>query len=58
MCNLGNSFPDQDRAAGDRKVPSIMYYNSKGVVRAAGATVYDQNIIEQAEDEDWIKVEQ
>lgn len=51
-------FPDQDRVAGDKKVPSVMYYDETGQVRAAGATAQDQNTMDQAEDEGWTKVEQ
>jgi len=34
-----------------------MYYDQEGIVRAVGAEALQEGIIEQAEDENWIKVE-
>ncbi|KAH8818665.1 hypothetical protein DL96DRAFT_1820093 [Flagelloscypha sp. PMI_526] len=50
-------FPAQDRAGADSKIPSIMYYDQKGVARAFGAEALDEGIIDKAYQEDWTKVE-
>ncbi|KAH8800523.1 hypothetical protein DL96DRAFT_1824045 [Flagelloscypha sp. PMI_526] len=50
-------FPAQDRAGADSKIPSIMYYDQKGVARAFGAEALDEGVIDQAYQEDWTKVE-
>ena len=34
-----------------------MYYDKNGVVRAVGAEVLQENMIETAEEEEWDKVE-
>ncbi|KAG1746342.1 hypothetical protein EDB19DRAFT_1848493 [Suillus lakei] len=42
---------------GDCKIPSILYYDLQGNVRAVGAEALQEHIIEQAEDEGWVKAE-
>ncbi|KAG6332939.1 hypothetical protein ID866_6155 [Astraeus odoratus] len=49
-------YPAQEQVGGDRKIPSILYYDQQHVVQAVGAEALQQHIIEQAEDENWIKV--
>ncbi|EGO23006.1 hypothetical protein SERLADRAFT_371256 [Serpula lacrymans var. lacrymans S7.9] len=44
-------------ATPDAKVPSIVYYDKDGKARAFGAEVEDEEIILQAESENWHKVE-
>ena len=51
------SFPAVDCVGGDSKIPSIVYYDLKGVPRAFGCEALQESIIEQAEDEEWFKVE-
>ena len=50
-------YPAQEQVKGDNKIPSILYYDKWLAVRAVGAEALQQHIIEQAENEDWIKVE-
>ncbi|KAJ3738778.1 hypothetical protein DFH05DRAFT_1553084 [Lentinula detonsa] len=50
------SFPAQP-PSGASKIPSVLYYDSVGVLRAVGAETLLESIIERAEDEQWTKVE-
>ncbi|KZT00777.1 uncharacterized protein LAESUDRAFT_665281 [Laetiporus sulphureus 93-53] len=50
-------FPGQEHVAGNSKIPSIMYYDWEGKLRAAGAQADNASVVAQAEDEDWIKTE-
>ncbi|KAF9234838.1 hypothetical protein BU15DRAFT_78672 [Melanogaster broomeanus] len=50
-------YPAQEHIGGDNKIPSILYYDQQGVVRAVGAETSQPHIIEQAEDENWVKLE-
>ena len=55
---LGNyRFPGQEHVAGNSKIPSIMYYDRHGRMKAAGAEADGASVLAQAEDEGWIKVE-
>ena len=54
---LRSRFPGQEHTAGSPKVPSILYYDKEGVVRAAGAEVNIAENVEKAEDEEWVKAE-
>ena len=51
------SFPGQECAAGDSKIPSIMYYNQDGSVHSAGAEATAPGIELDAEDNELILVE-
>ncbi|KAF9480732.1 hypothetical protein BDN70DRAFT_832251 [Pholiota conissans] len=52
-------FPahDQLHISGAPKIPSIIYYDSNGKVKAVGAEAMVEGIYEQAEDEQWVKAE-
>ena len=50
-------YPAQEHVGGDNKIPSILYYDRQGTVRAIGAEALQQHIIEQAEEEEWVKLE-
>ncbi|KAG2129635.1 hypothetical protein DEU56DRAFT_741267 [Suillus clintonianus] len=50
-------YPGQEHIGGDSKVPSILYYDLQGNVRAVGAEALQEYIIEQAENEGWVKLE-
>ncbi|TFK63667.1 hypothetical protein BDN72DRAFT_902221 [Pluteus cervinus] len=50
-------FPYQDSTGGDFKVPSIIWYDANGEVRAIGAGAVRDGIEQDAEDEQWTKVE-
>ncbi|OSX61856.1 hypothetical protein POSPLADRAFT_1145484 [Postia placenta MAD-698-R-SB12] len=54
-------FPGQENAAGDSKIPSILYYNPDGSVRAVGAEAALPSLSLDAEDEglyfvEWFKL--
>ncbi|EIW80579.1 hypothetical protein CONPUDRAFT_105630 [Coniophora puteana RWD-64-598 SS2] len=50
-------YPAQEHVGGASKIPSILYYDRSQHVRAVGAEALQEHIVEQAEDEQWIKVE-
>jgi hypothetical protein len=50
-------YPAQEHVGGDNKIPSILYYDRQGSVRAVGAEALQQHIIDQAEEENWDKLE-
>ena len=52
-----NRFPGQEHVAGNSKIPSIMYYDANGELKAAGAEAEGASMVAEAEDEGWIKVE-
>ena len=53
----GLRFPGQAQLSGDTKVPSILYYDKSGNVRAAGAEVLIDRIVDTAVIEGWTKAE-
>ncbi|KAI0926081.1 hypothetical protein AcV5_008643 [Taiwanofungus camphoratus] len=50
-------FPGQEHVAGNSKIPSIMYYDKFGKMKAAGAEAESASTAAQAEDEGWFKAE-
>ncbi|KZT00544.1 uncharacterized protein LAESUDRAFT_688021 [Laetiporus sulphureus 93-53] len=50
-------FPGQENNASDSKIPSILYYGKDGNVKAVGAEALLPHIRDEAEDNNWIKVE-
>ncbi|KAI9573194.1 hypothetical protein HD554DRAFT_2059684 [Boletus coccyginus] len=50
-------YPAQEQVGGDSKIPSILYYDGQGSLRAVGAETLQQHIIDQAEEEKWVKLE-
>ena len=50
-------YPAQEHVGGDNKIPSILYYDRQGAVKAVGAETLQQHIIDQAEEENWDKLE-
>ncbi|KAK0448953.1 uncharacterized protein EV420DRAFT_1566351 [Desarmillaria tabescens] len=48
-------FPEQERVGSDAKIPTILYYDKTGTVRAVGAEALRESILEQAEEESWFK---
>ena len=50
-------FPSQGVGHTDAKVPSVLYYDKTGTVRAAGAEVLARDVIERALTEEWSKAE-
>ena len=47
-------FPAQEHVGGDCKIPSILYYDQYGVVRAAGAEALREDLAAQKEEEQWL----
>jgi hypothetical protein len=52
-----SEFPAQDNVGGDSKIPSILYYNQDGELRAVGTEALPEHVIEEAEDKGWVKLE-
>jgi hypothetical protein len=50
-------FPAQEHASGSSKIPTVLYYDQAGEVRAIGAEAMNEGIFEEAEDGGWMKVE-
>ncbi|KAF5321963.1 hypothetical protein D9619_002083 [Psilocybe cf. subviscida] len=50
-------FPAQDLVHGPSKIPSVIYYDKDGAVRAIGAEALCDGMYEKAQEEAWIKVE-
>ncbi|KAI0773051.1 hypothetical protein BD413DRAFT_656213 [Trametes elegans] len=50
-------FPGQENAAGDSKIPSILYYRRDGTVHSIGAEAAQPGMELEAEDEDLVFVE-
>jgi len=50
-------FPGQELAGGNAKIPSVLYYDKCGKVRAAGADTERDGMDIIAEDEKWDKAE-
>ena len=49
-------FPRQHHADRIEKVPSVIYYDQRGQLRAIGAEILDPETNAEAADEGWIKV--
>ncbi|KAJ8094284.1 hypothetical protein PM082_006824 [Marasmius tenuissimus] len=52
-----SKFPGQGKVGGDSKIPSIIYYDQEGKVRAVGAEATEGSFLEEAEDKEYIRVE-
>ncbi|KAF8168571.1 hypothetical protein BJ912DRAFT_862749 [Pholiota molesta] len=50
-------FPAQEQVNGASKIPTIVYYDQSGKIRAVGAEAASEVIYVQAEEEKWVKVE-
>ncbi|KAF8161525.1 hypothetical protein B0H34DRAFT_781971 [Crassisporium funariophilum] len=50
-------FPAHEQISGASKIPTIIYYDKEGNVRAVGAEATRDGAFELAEDEGWVKVE-
>ena len=50
-------YPAQQKVDGTSTIPSIIYYDKEGKVRAVGAEATQESVLDQAEDEEWTKVE-
>ncbi|KDR74253.1 hypothetical protein GALMADRAFT_250020 [Galerina marginata CBS 339.88] len=50
-------FPGHQHSSGSSKIPTILYYDRSGKVRAVGAEAEVEQVYEIAEEENWIKAE-
>ncbi|KAH8118006.1 hypothetical protein DFH11DRAFT_871160 [Phellopilus nigrolimitatus] len=50
-------YPGQEHVTGNTKIPSLLYYDRDGNVRAAGAEAERTQVLDDAEDGEWTKVE-
>ncbi|KAF9047813.1 hypothetical protein BJ165DRAFT_1527075 [Panaeolus papilionaceus] len=50
-------FPGQENVGGDCKIPTLLYYDNLGTLKAAGAEAKDEAIEERADEEGWFKAE-
>ncbi|KAF9559594.1 hypothetical protein CPC08DRAFT_736124 [Agrocybe pediades] len=50
-------FPANEHISGASKIPTIIYYDAQGKVRAVGAEATCEGILEQAQDGNWTKAE-
>ena len=50
-------FPAQETISGASKIPTIIYYDLKGKVRAVGAEATQDGIFEEAMEGGWFKAE-
>jgi hypothetical protein len=53
----GCRYPAQEQISGASKIPTVIYYDLRGNVRAVGAEAVKEGIYEEAEDENWVKAE-
>lgn len=50
-------FPAQEHVTGSSKIPTIIYYDPRGSVRAVGAEAIKDGVLELATDNGWVKAE-
>lgn len=50
-------FPAQEQVGGDSKIPTIIYYDENGEVKAVGAEAMGENLEESVQEEGWTKAE-
>jgi len=53
----GGRFPAQETISGASKIPTIIYYDPEGKVRAVGAEATRDGIFEEAMEGGWVKSE-
>jgi hypothetical protein len=51
------SFPGQEHVVGSYKIPTIMYYDQEGNMKAGGAEAEGGAMVDLAEDYGWTKAE-
>jgi hypothetical protein len=51
------SFPGQEHVVGSYKIPTIMYYDQEGNMKAGGAETEGSAMMDLAEDYGWTKAE-
>ena len=53
----GCRFPAQEYISGASKIPTVIYYDLSGKVKAVGAEAMKESNYLAAEDEHWVKAE-
>ena len=51
------SFPGQEHVVGSYKIPTMMYYDPEGNMKAGGAEAEGSAMVDLAEDYGWTKAE-
>lgn len=54
---IDTRYPGQEHVTGNTKIPSLLYYDRSGKLRAAGAEAESAQVEAEAEEEGWSKVE-
>lgn len=57
LTDICSRFPAQEQITGASKIPTIIYYDRSGTVKAVGAEAMREGIFEQAEEQQWVKAE-
>ncbi|KAG8955790.1 hypothetical protein FRC03_011053 [Tulasnella sp. 419] len=52
-----SGYEGQEFQASSTKVPTVIYYDAQGVVKAVGGEIYDPELTTKAEEERWTRVE-
>ncbi|KAG8922302.1 hypothetical protein FRC02_011955 [Tulasnella sp. 418] len=52
-----SGYQGQEFQASSTKVPTVIYYDAQGVVKAVGGEIYDPELISEAKEERWTKIE-
>ena len=57
MCELrrASRYPCQEHVGGDAKIPTVIYYDADGEIRAIGAETLKEGTEEEAQDSQWSK---
>ena len=55
--SYGCRFPAHEHISGTSKIPTVIYYDLSGKVRAVGAEAMKESVYVSAEDENWVKAE-
>jgi hypothetical protein len=55
--SYGCRFPAQEHISGASKIPTVIYYDQSGKVRAVGAEAMKESVYVIAEEESWLKAE-
>ena len=50
-------FPAHEHISGASKIPTVIYYDQSGKVRAVGAEAMEESVYVSAEEESWVKAE-
>ncbi|KAF8675525.1 hypothetical protein AX14_005094, partial [Amanita brunnescens Koide BX004] len=50
-------FPAQQKVGGDSKIPTIVYYDKEGALRAIGAEATEDEFLEEADQNEYTRVE-